>query len=323
LVVGYETGFYPPWLTGGCSGIVVTSILLSLLVMIVLATSKLHKMLLYRMMPKEAIKKVERGEIFVERDSNATIFFSHLIGFERMSGEMSPQEFLIMLTQLYEQFDRLALKHKCTKIETIGGYYIVTGPGKERCPEGGMDGVVRVALFALDAMKFVQNFQYKGMRLQIKAGFATGPIVSGVIPSALPKYTVFGDTVNFSSRMQSTSKPMMIQCPEKSYNPLRKSPGFDFELEEREEDGQLGVFVKGKGHTLTYWVKGFVEVDKTKDVVDMVTSKSARENVPDKDNILDEDKESGASDEIDLEEAIGSGVDDGGEKRRVSFKLAD
>lgn len=63
--------------------------------------------------------------------------------------------------------------------------------------------------------------------------------------------------MNFSSRMESTSQTMRIQCPHLSYSLLCKSPEFMFEFEEREENGELGVFVKGKGQTMTYWLKGY------------------------------------------------------------------
>ncbi|KAL7537011.1 hypothetical protein ACHAXR_008133 [Thalassiosira sp. AJA248-18] len=254
LMVGFNDGFSPPWLGWGTACVIVGSMLLSLLVMVIMVTTKMNKMLLYRMMPREAILAVEQGKTFVERDSEATIFFAHLIGFEKMSGEMSSKDFLLMLTQLYTEFDKLVLMYHCTKIETIGAYYIV----KDKIGHGEREGVERIALFALHAMELVRNYQYKGVQFQIRAGFATGPIVAGVIGSGgLPKYTVFGDTVNFASRMESTSQPMMIQCPFRTCKLLRNSAEFIFDMEEREEEGEVGVYVKGKGQTMTYWLKGY------------------------------------------------------------------
>ena len=187
LIVGFENDFSAPWLGWGTACVVIGSLLISLLVMMVLVSAKQNKMLLYRMMPRDAIIAVEQGRTFVQRDSEATIFFCHLIGFNEMSGDMGSKDFLLMLTQLYQELDYLAQEYKCDKIETIGPFYILKGPH-------GCEGAEQIALFALHAMEFVRDYQYKGIKLRIRAGFATGPIVAGVIASGgLPKYT--GKTV--------------------------------------------------------------------------------------------------------------------------------
>lgn len=309
LMVGFDDGFTPSWLGWGSACVVVGSLLVSIMVMMVLATTEMNEMLLHRMMPRKAIDSIEQGKTFVERDSEATIFFSHLIGFEKMSGEMSSKDFLLMLTQLYTEFDKLAVKYECTKIETIGAYYIVKGPGPDLCSTNEREGVARIALFALHAMDLVRNYQYKDVKFQIRAGFATGPIVAGVIGSGgLPKYTVFGDTVNFSSRMESTSQAMRIQCPHLTYSLLRKSPEFVFELEEREENGELGVYVKGKGQTMTYWLNGYTKRGSGNDQ-DRLNSLLLNENR----SSGDASKEGDGNLDLDLE-AMTS------QNKRVSFK---
>ena len=49
-----------------------------------------------------------------------TIFFSDIVGFTTMAGEMTPIEVMRMLNELYLGFDKLVEKHGVYKVETIG-----------------------------------------------------------------------------------------------------------------------------------------------------------------------------------------------------------
>jgi len=109
------------------------------------------------------------------------------------------------------------------------------------------------AEFSKDAIKAAQETQIdlndisKGF-VEIRVGFHSGPVISDVVGSRLPKFGVFGDTVNTASRMESNSAPSCIHCSELSAKLLMvQAP--DIFLESR---GTIRIKGKGEMHTCKY-----------------------------------------------------------------------
>ncbi|TWW57987.1 Atrial natriuretic peptide receptor 2 [Takifugu flavidus] len=205
--------------------------------------------LLYSMLPKPVADDLRQGQTAeAQTFSNATVYFSDIVGFTQLSGASTPHQVVNFLNQLYTTFDDIIDNYDVYKVETIGdAYMVVSGVPKEN----GINHAGEIASMALDLVNVCHNFKIPhkpNTQLKIRAGIHSGPVVAGVVGTKMPRYCLFGDTVNTASRMESTSEALKIQVSGATADLLHSLRGYVLTCR-----GTLNV--KGKGDMTTWWLE--------------------------------------------------------------------
>ncbi|XP_029172413.1 receptor-type guanylate cyclase Gyc76C-like [Nylanderia fulva] len=206
--------------------------------------------LLHRMLPKPVANCLTNG-IGVEPEAFdlVTIYFSDIVGFTAMSAESTPFQVVNFLNDLYTLFDRIIRGYEVYKVETIGDAYMVVSGLPIRNGDQHAGQIASMSLELLNAVKHHTIPHRPQETLKLRIGIHTGPVVAGVVGLTMPRYCLFGDTVNTASRMESTGEPLRIHISKQCKEALDKIGGY--QVEERGF-----VEMKGKGTVKTYWLTG-------------------------------------------------------------------
>jgi guanylate cyclase, other len=115
-------------------------------------------------------------------------------------------------------------------------------------PEKEVNHAEKVCDMALDMIEAITDLKdpSTGSHLKIRVGVHSGAVVAGIVGLKMPRYCLFGDSVNTASRMESTSSAMKIHISQSTRNFLPPH----YTVTERGE-----IDVKGKGTMKTYWLE--------------------------------------------------------------------
>ncbi|GLI61206.1 hypothetical protein VaNZ11_003498 [Volvox africanus] len=185
----------------------------------------------------------------------ATVLFADIAGFDDICMELPPQKVLAFLNDLFAKFDNSIEPFGVHKMETIGGLFIVAG-GLLREEEDGAVAVrdrwdplhaEKVFMFAKAMLNVAAKTKLPTLEepVELRIGIHTGPVMSGIVGTRVPRFVLFGDTVNTASRMQTSATPGSVHVSEDTRALLPH--------ENWTPTG--GVQIKGKGLLHTYvWV---------------------------------------------------------------------
>uniref|UniRef100_A0AAZ1XAS3 Guanylate cyclase n=1 Tax=Oreochromis aureus TaxID=47969 RepID=A0AAZ1XAS3_OREAU len=203
-----------------------------------------------RMLEQYTDTLTQSWKINPEFFDQVTIYFSDIVGFTTISSLSDPIEVVDLLNDLYTLFDAVLSNHDVYKVETIGDAYMVASGLPKR---NGNKHAAEIANMSLNILSSVGTFHMRHMPdvpVRIRIGIHSGPCVAGVVGLTMPRYCLFGDTVNTASRMESTGLPYRIHVNMSTVKILRSlNEGYKIEVRGKTE-------LKGKGIEETYWLVG-------------------------------------------------------------------
>uniref|UniRef100_A0A673Z9W5 Guanylate cyclase n=1 Tax=Salmo trutta TaxID=8032 RepID=A0A673Z9W5_SALTR len=206
--------------------------------------------LLYQILPHSVAEQLKRGEtVQAEAFDSVTIYFSDIVGFTAISAESTPMQVVTLLNDLYTCFDAIIDNFDVYKVETIGDAYMVVSGLPVR--NGKLHGreIARMSLALLEAVHSFRIRHRPAQQLRLRSGIHSGPVCAGVVGLKMPRFCLFGDTVNTASRMESNGEALKIHVSEATRVVLDDFNCFQLEL-------RGDVEMKGKGRMKTYWLLG-------------------------------------------------------------------
>jgi adenylate cyclase len=142
------------------------------------------------------------------QNKEVTIFFSDIRGFTKFSEGHTPEEVVSMLNEYFEVMVNIINRNHGVVDKFIGDAIMAVWGAPQSTGEDTQHAVkacleMRVALEKLNEKRISRGQE----PLKIGMGLHTGPAISGTIGSnERMEYTVIGDTVNITSRIESSTK---------------------------------------------------------------------------------------------------------------------
>jgi len=156
--------------------------------------------LLHGILPEEVATELKRnGQVTPKYVPDAAVIFTDFEHFSTTSERLTPAAIVERLDTYFSAFDEIMTRYGLEKIKTIGDSYMAVAGVPQPHPDP-VQAACNAALEILAAAERISGPD--GWKIRI--GVHVGPLVAGVIGKQKFSYDVWGATVNFASRMESS-----------------------------------------------------------------------------------------------------------------------
>lgn len=207
--------------------------------------------LLYSVLPASVANELRhRRPVPAKKFEKVTLMFSGIAGFAGFCKKNStdPLKIVSLLNELYTKFDDVETRYPDVyKVETVGDKYMAVSGLPEICASHAR----WIAKMALDMKDVSRGIIMGDEPIVVSIGIHSGEVVTGVVGHRMPRYCLFGNTVNISSRTETTGIKGKINVSQYAHAFLQDEDNFDksFHFEHRGP-----VVMKGKKEPMQCYI---------------------------------------------------------------------
>ncbi|CAD8178685.1 unnamed protein product [Paramecium octaurelia] len=191
-----------------------------------------------------------------DKIDDLTILFADIAGFTEYSSKVNPEEVLVMLKNLFVEFDRKCCDLNVYKLYTIGDCYVAIGmiDYHNRNPQQEAKNIIDLAFEMIKIIAQVRKqINFEGLNMRI--GVHTGPVFGGVMGTDIVRYDIYGPDVLIANKMESNGVKGNVQVSQSTKKYLEElyPDLYTFELNVNLELKAIGRQIEG------YLVKKYEE----------------------------------------------------------------
>ena len=212
------------------------------------AEKRTSESLLLNILPGEVADELRtKGLVSPKYFEDCTILITDFVGFTLSTEKLAVDELVAMLHDYFTAFDQIVARYRLEKLKTIGDSYMCLSGLPMRNPSHPVDTVMA----AFEMLHAVEERARpdRPVQWQVRIGIHTGPVIAGVVGINKFAFDIWGDTVNYSSRMESSGQANRINISERTYS--RVKDFFDCEYRGK-------VLTKDKREVDMYFANGIL-----------------------------------------------------------------
>ena len=180
--------------------------------------------LLLNVLPEAiAMELKDKGRVEPRFYDSASVMFTDIKNFTSVVANLDPQDLILELDKIFEQFDLICEKNNIEKLKTIGDAYMCAGG----LPFPNKTHAVDACLAAMEIQAFMKQTREIKQQVsgedfwELRIGIHSGPMVAGVVGKTKFAYDIWGDAVNVAARMETAGEAGRVNISRATYEQVK------------------------------------------------------------------------------------------------------